>query len=68
MKAAGAPQLDAPAPLAEPGGGYGFAFSDLEGRVLSLSRDAAGELYVLTNDELGPFGVTGKVYRLAAAP
>jgi catechol 2,3-dioxygenase len=33
VKAAGAPQLDAPAPLAEPGGGYGFAFADPEGRV-----------------------------------
>jgi catechol 2,3-dioxygenase-like lactoylglutathione lyase family enzyme len=33
VKAAGAPRLDAPAPLAEPGGGYGFAFADPEGRV-----------------------------------
>lgn len=34
VKAAGAPQLDAaPAPLDEPGGGYGFAFADPEGRV-----------------------------------
>jgi hypothetical protein len=32
--------------------------------VLSLGRDADGELYVLTNDELGPFGETGKVYKL----
>lgn len=41
VKAAGAPQLDAPAPLAEPGGGYGFAFSDLEGRVLRVIADDA---------------------------
>ncbi len=37
---------------------------DVGSRVLSLGRDAAGELYVLTNDELGPFGETGKVYKL----
>jgi catechol 2,3-dioxygenase len=33
VKDAGAPQLDAPAAVAEPGGGYGFAFADPEGRV-----------------------------------
>ena len=59
--------------VASPPAAWGEAWTidkllDLEGRVLSLGRDAAGELYVLTNDELGPFGVTGKVYRLAAAP
>jgi hypothetical protein len=32
--------------------------------VLSLGRDKDGELYVLTNDELGPFGQTGKAYKL----
>ena len=37
------------------------------GRVLSLGRDADNELYVLTNDELGPFGTTGKVYKLVRA-
>ena len=37
---------------------------DVLGRVLSLGRDKDGELYVLTNDELGPFGQTGKVYKL----
>jgi catechol 2,3-dioxygenase len=34
--AAGAPQLDAPAPVTEPGGGYGFAFADPEGRVVRV--------------------------------
>lgn len=33
VKTAGAPRLDAPAALAEPGGGYGFAFADPDGRV-----------------------------------
>jgi hypothetical protein len=32
--------------------------------VLSLGQDAAGELYVLTTDQPGPSGTTGKVYRL----
>lgn len=41
---------------------------EVPGRVLSLGRDGEGELYVLTNDELGPFGNTGKVYRLIAGP
>ena len=41
VTAAGAPQVDAPAPLAEPGGGYGFAFADPEGRTL---RVIAGDL------------------------
>jgi len=36
VKAAGAPQCDAPAAVAEPGGGYGFAFTDPEGRVLRI--------------------------------
>ncbi len=36
----------------------------LETRIVSLAEDGAGELYVLTNDELGPFGTSGKVFRL----
>jgi catechol 2,3-dioxygenase len=36
VKEAGAPQLDAPAPIAEPGGGYGFGFADPEGRVVRV--------------------------------
>jgi glucose/arabinose dehydrogenase len=39
----------------------------LETRVLSIARDNAGELYVLTSDELGPFGATGKVFRILPA-
>lgn len=37
---------------------------EVASRIVSLAEDAAGELYVLTNDELGPFGSTGKVWKL----
>jgi hypothetical protein len=33
--------------------------------VLGFGQDPAGEMYVLTTDQTGPTGVTGKVYRLA---
>ncbi|MFT7594758.1 MAG: glucose/arabinose dehydrogenase [Paracoccaceae bacterium] len=36
----------------------------LDTRIVSLDSDASGELYILTNDELGPFGTTGKVFKL----
>ena len=39
-------------------------YMDLDTRIVSLASDAAGELYVLTNDQLGPFGTTGKVFKL----
>jgi glucose/arabinose dehydrogenase len=32
--------------------------------VLGFGEDAAGELYVLTTDNVGPTGTTGKVYRI----
>lgn len=35
------PGLGAPAPLTGPGGGYGFAFEDRDGRKFSLSSDVA---------------------------
>jgi catechol-2,3-dioxygenase len=38
-KAAGAPQIDAPAAIREPGGGYGFVFCDPEGRVIRVIAD-----------------------------
>jgi catechol 2,3-dioxygenase len=41
VKAAGAPQVDAPAPVSEPGGGYGFAFSDPDGRQLRVIAEDA---------------------------
>lgn len=36
VSAAGAREVDAPAPVAEPGGGYGFCFIDPEGRVVRV--------------------------------
>ena len=37
---------------------------DLDTRVISVAEDADGELYILTSDEFGPFGETGKVFKL----
>ncbi|NKC11904.1 MAG: hypothetical protein GKR94_06790 [Gammaproteobacteria bacterium] len=36
----------------------------LNTRIISVSQDADGEIYVLTSDEFGPFGVSGKVFKL----
>jgi glucose/arabinose dehydrogenase len=36
----------------------------IDSRIISLAESAAGELFVLTNETLGPFGTTGKVFRL----
>lgn len=33
-------------------------------RIVSLAEDGNQELIILTNDEIGPFGTSGKVYRL----
>jgi len=48
VKAAGAPIVDAPSQLDEPGGGYGFAFRDPDGREFrvsaSLARHAESEV------------------------
>jgi len=35
-----------------------------ESRIVGLAEDGRGEVIILTNDELGPFGTSGKVYRL----
>ena len=41
VTAAGTPQVESPGPIAEPGGGYGFAFLDPEGRsVRVIAEDA----------------------------
>jgi glucose/arabinose dehydrogenase len=40
---------------------------ELDGRMLGIGSDAAGELYLLTNEQLGPFGTTGKVWKLVPA-
>jgi glucose/arabinose dehydrogenase len=36
----------------------------LESRIIGLAQDRAGEIYVLTNETLGPYGATGSIYRL----
>ncbi len=36
--------------------------------VLGFGEDAANELYILTSDNVGPFGTTGKVFRIATSP
>lgn len=40
----------------------------LDAFLLSFGQDADGELYVLVTDLLGPFGSTGRVYRIVPAP
>jgi len=41
VSAAGAPQVDRPAAIGEPGGGYGFAFLDPEGRAVRVIAEDA---------------------------
>jgi glucose/arabinose dehydrogenase len=41
--------------------------AELETRIISVAEDADGELYVLTNDQFGPFGDTGKVFKIVPA-
>lgn len=36
----------------------------VDSRIIGLSADRAGEFYVLTNETFGPYGTTGKVFRL----
>lgn len=36
----------------------------LETRIVGLAADRAGELYVLTNENFGPYGQTGRIWRL----
>ena len=40
----------------------------IDSRIIGLAADRAGEIYVLTNETLGPYGTTGKVLRLVARP
>ena len=40
----------------------------VDSRIIGLAEDRAGEIYVLTHEGLGPFGATGKVFKLVAAP
>lgn len=36
----------------------------IDSRIVGLAEDLAGELYVLTNETFGPYGDSGKVFRL----
>ena len=38
--------------------------AELETRIISVAEDAEGELYLLTNDQFGPFGETGKIFKI----
>ena len=40
----------------------------IDSRIISLAQDRRGEIYVLTHDGMGPFGNTGKVYKLQPSP
>jgi hypothetical protein len=40
----------------------------IDSRIIGLAEDAAGEIYVLTYEGLGPFGNTGKVFKLVTRP
>ncbi|HEY6513791.1 MAG TPA: PQQ-dependent sugar dehydrogenase [Burkholderiaceae bacterium] len=40
----------------------------IDSRIVGLAEDRAGEVYVLTHEGLGPFGDTGKVFKLVAGP
>lgn len=58
-------QLFAAGPPKNPGDLWPFEkLRQFPSRVTSLAEDARGELIILTNDELGPFGSSGKVFRL----
>lgn len=37
----------------------------VDSRIIGLAEDRAGELYILTNETFGPYGTTGKVFRLS---
>ena len=38
--------------------------AELKTRVVGLAADAAGEVYILTTDNFGPFGDTGRIFKL----
>jgi len=59
--------------IADPGSDNGGLWPyrrvlQIDSRILGLAEDRAGELYVLTNETLGPYGATGKVLQLVAGP
>jgi hypothetical protein len=44
------------------------AVPQIDSLIIGLAEDAAGEIYVLTHEGLGPFGNTGKVLKLVTRP
>jgi len=53
---------------AEPGAMWPWqVVMELEEFILGLGEDADGELYVLTTEQTGPVGNTGKVYKIVPA-
>lgn len=58
-------QIFLASPPTEWGGRWTLAeLLELDDRLLGMASDRAGELYLLTDEQLGPFGRTGKVFRL----
>jgi len=56
-------------PSADPGQLWPYRRAlQIDSRIIGLAEDRAGEIYVLTNETLGPYGATGKVLRLVAQP
>ncbi len=58
-------QLFVAEPNAQPGRLWDLKrLLQIDARIISLAEDADGEIYVLTNETFGPYGTTGKVWRL----
>lgn len=58
-------QLFVASPNPNPGQLWGLdQLLRIDARIVSLAEDADGEIYVLTNETLGPYGTAGKVWRL----
>lgn len=58
-------QLFVARPGGEPGKPWPYARAlQIDSRIIGLAEDRAGELYLLTNETFGPYGDTGKVFRL----
>ena len=59
--------------VAQPSSGSGGLWPytrvlQLDSRIIGIAEDRAGELYILTNETFGPYGTTGKVFRLVGRP
>ena len=62
-------QLFVARPTGRAGGLWPYARAlQIESRIIGLAEDRAGEVYVLTHEGLGPYGNTGKVFRLVQRP